>query len=173
MARSFTRAPRMRKHWVGVGGNAVDFAGETTQILQQVGGTGGLQDAFTVLRILGEYIIFPTAPLVAADEGELCVAIGVVSSDAATVGSTALPDPCDEPAYPWLYWSSHPFGANGSTEETALGSQSVRQRIDVKSMRKIKPSESIVSVSQFRNVGSAGNPPLTIVIGGLRVLVAH
>ena len=173
MAHARSNSPRMRKHWDGVVGAAFDFAGGSTQVLQQLGGTGGVNDAFTVLRILGEYTILPTAPLVQGDEGELCYAIGVISSDAATAGGGSVPDPIDEPAYPWLYWMSHPLASNGALEESALASMSVRARIDVKSMRKLKPSESLVSIAQYANVASGGNPPLTIVVGGLRVLVAH
>ena len=173
MANGRSRGPRMRKHWAGGVGNGFDFAGASTQVLQQLGGTGGVDDAFTVLRMLGEYTIFPTAALVAGDEGTLCVAIGVVSSDAATVGGTAVPDPITEPAYPWLYWASHPIGSNGTLEESALANMSVRRSFDVKSMRKLKPSESLVTIAEYENVGTGGNPPLTLILGGLRVLVAH
>ncbi len=163
----------MRKHWVGIGGNALNIAGVTTALMQQLGGTGGLGDAFTVLRNLGEYTIFPTGPAVQGDEGAVCFAIGVVSSDAATAGSASMPDPCAEPEYPWLYWASHPFGYNAAVEESALASSSVRRSFDIKSMRKIKPSESLVTIVEYENVGSGGDPPLTIVVGGWRVLVAH
>ena len=163
----------MRKHWVGVVGAAQDFVADSTILMQQVGGTGGLADAFTVLRMLGEYIIFPTNAPVAGDEAELCVGICVVSSDAATVGSASMPDPCDDHGYPWLYWASHPIGFNGTSVVAALASASVRHSFDVKSMRKIKPSESLVTIAQFSNVSGGGDPPTTIVIGGLRVLLAH
>jgi len=123
--------------------------------------------------MLGEYSIFPTAAPAAGDEMEFCIGIGVVSSDAATVGASAMPDPCDEPEYPWLYWASHPFGFNGTAVETALASGSVRKHFDIKSMRKIKPSESLVVIGQYADIGSAGEPPMTIVVGGLRVLLAH
>ncbi len=161
----------MRKHWVGVGGNVLNFTADGTTLAQQVGGTGGLADAFTVLRMLGEYTVFPTSVPAAADALEFCVGIGVVSSDAATLGSTAMPDPCDEPDYPWLYWASHPLGYNSNVLNDGLGSSEVRKSFDIKSMRKIKPSESLVTVTQYANF--VGNPPITIVLGGLRVLLAH
>ena len=163
----------MRKHWVGVTGYGQDLGAFGTFLVQQVGGTGGLADAFTVIRMLGEYTIFPTSALVQGDEATISVGIAVVSSDAATVGPTAMPDPADDQEYPWLYWASHPFGANNAVEESALASMSGRFRFDIKSMRKIKPSESIVTVVQAADVGSAGQPPMTIVGGGLRVLLAH
>ena len=163
----------MRKHWVGQVGTAVNMTASATNLLQQVGGTGGLGDAFTVLRMLGEYVIFPTAAPEAGDESEVCVGIGVVSSDAATVGNAAMPDPCDEPEYPWLYWASHSIGYSGTAVNENLGSGVVRVSFDIKSMRKIKPSESLVSIVQNAPVGSAGSPPMTIVVGGLRVLLAH
>ena len=163
----------MRKHWVGAGGTAADFTGDSTVNLQQVGGTGGLADAFTVLRMLGGYTIFPTSAPVAGDEVTVSYGIGVVSSDAATVGASALPDPGTEPEYPWLYWASHALGYSNNSVQQITGAGAVRVDFDIKSMRKIKPSESLVSVAQYNNVATGGNPPLTIVVGGLRVLVAH
>jgi len=165
--------PRMRKHWVGTTGTAVNFTGAGVTLLQQLGGTGGLADAFTVLRMLGEYTIFPTSATAQGDEGTITVGIGVVSSDAATVGSTAMPDPGDDHGFPWLYWASHPIASNGTLEESALANMSVRKVFDIKSMRKIKPSESLISVAQYANIGSGGDPPLTLAVGGWRVLLAH
>ncbi len=160
--------PKRRKQWSAIPGIAFGMTADSTN----GAGSLGFAEACTVLRMLGEYTIFPTSPPVAGDEVVVTIGIGVISSDAAALGATAFPDPSEEPEYPWLYWASHGFGYNGTLEESALLSSSLRQKFDVRSMRKIKPRESLQMVVQYADVGSAGDPPLTIVTGVTRVLIA-
>ena len=125
--------------------------------------------AETVMRLLGEYAIGPrTAPAV-GDVAFVTVGIGVVSSDAAALGATALPDPADEPEYPWLYWADHALAFTATSLLDHGQPFSLRQGFDVKSMRKIKPRESLAFVVQNT---STGDPPLRLVAGNTRVLIA-
>ncbi len=165
MARPRFSGHRMNKEWNFIPGVSFALTGNATVA------AGGLQPgSATVLRMLGEYIIVPTAVPVALDNADVTVAIGVVSSDAFAAGAGSLPDPGAEPEYPWLYWASHPLFFP-SADATAGGAGiSVRRGFDVKSMRKIKPRETLVLVGQYANV--VGDPPLTLSIANTRVLLA-
>ena len=122
------------------------------------------------MRLIGEYTIAATSAPAASDEVVIGVGIGVVSTDAAGAGSSAMPDPLGEPEYPWLYWKAHPLFFAGTDPEGAGQNYSLRQSFDVKSMRKLKPRESLVLVLQYLDV--AGTVPITIAHGHTRVLLA-
>ena len=90
------------------------------------------------------------------------------------LGATALPDPFDEPDYPWLYWKEHMFHFGAATSGTAGEGQQggggfIRQSIDVRSMRRMKPRESLVWVMQY--VNGSGDPPMEVSVGKTRVLI--
>jgi len=126
--------------------------------------------ADTVLRMLGEYTIAPTTAPTALDRAILTMAIGVVSSDAFAVGASAVPDPASEPEYPWLFWASHALHFTGTSVDGGAAGISVRRSFDVRSMRKMKPRESLIWVSEYSDL--AGAPPLTATAGITRVLLA-
>ena len=159
---------RKAKQWTAIGLGSAAFTGSTTTLL----GSLAFTEASTVLRMIGEYMIYRTGAVVKFDSMHFGMGIGVVSSDAATVGGTAVPDPIDDPDYPWLYWAQHTLTFRGTeTEPEALdGSGFVRQAFDVKSMRKLKPKESLALVVQ--TVDGGGAPPLSVSWGATRVLVA-
>ncbi len=167
MARQF--APkRMQKDWFGIAQSASGLTGSTTVLLAAL---ISLQ-AQTVIRMIGEYVISPTpgGTFVAGDRVEIALGIAVVSSDAAALGSTAMPDPIGDEAYPWLFWASHKLifaGASpGGDEITAH----VRRSFDIKSMRKMKADQDLVLVAQY--VDLVGAPPITVDTGTVRVLAA-
>ena len=169
MARQF-RAPRMLKEWLPLPGTAADLTASGTLVaMASLVFTG----PGTILRMIGEYVIFPTAPLVAGDEAVVQVGIGIFSSDAVTLGATALPEPFGDVSYAgWLYTADHPFGANAAVEESALALMSIRKHFDVKSMRKFRTDQTIAMVAMLADVGSGGAPPMTIVAGGTKLLGA-
>jgi len=96
---------RMAKHWHSI---AASTAAATVDVTT-IGAVLALDGPWTVIRMIGEYCIFPTNNVVAGDHAEVSVGIGVISSDAAAAGSASAPDPGSEPEFPWLYWSSHEF----------------------------------------------------------------
>ncbi len=159
--------PRRNKQWSFIPGFLQAFSADTT-----IGPAAfSFVDHTTVFRMLGEYIIAPTSAPTALDRADVTVAIGVVSIDAFTAGGASLPDPAGNPEYPWLYWRSHPFHA-GSTDSDVGGSGlSTRVPFDIKSMRKISPSQSLVFVGQYADVN--GTPPLTWSAGITRILLAR
>jgi len=164
--RTRVRGPRMAKHWHFIPGSSIGFTASSIFI----SGSLALDGPWTVLRMLGEYIITPTSAPAAGDNVTLAFGIGVVSSDAVGAGSASMPDPIAEPDYPWLYWSEHDFSFATTSADPAGEGGSLRQPFDIKSMRKLKPRESLVFVVEYANV--VGNPPLTASISATRVLVA-
>ena len=166
MADRFARSQRMQKHWHVIPGASIAFTSSATGI----GGSLALDGPFTVIRMLGEYVLAPNGALTALDSASVIVAIGVVSTDAVAVGASAMPDPGSEPDYPWLFWAAHELFYPGTNNEAAVASASIRRPFDIKSMRKMKPRESLVMVAQyFDNVGA---PAIQFLAAQTRVLVA-
>jgi len=113
---------------------------------------------------------FDPTDVVAEDAAILTVAIGVVSTDAAAVGATALPDPASELAYPWLYWNQLCIFAQSSvvSEWASSGAAIQRYEFDIKSQRKMAPSQSLV---YFSELASTGAPTIQWEASAVRVLV--
>ncbi len=159
------RGPRMPKHWHSVAGVSLSFTANTTQI----GGGLSLDGPWTAIRMLGEYIIGADTAPTAQDACEIAVGIGVVSSDAFALGATAMPDPIGDSYYPWLYWAAHDFFfADSSVADGNV--RSLRRSFDIRSMRKLKPKETLGVVWQY--IDTAGAPPMQLEMAVTRVLVA-
>ncbi len=157
---------RQRKEWTSLGaGGEQHMTGTGTFLVQQV----DFLIPGTVLRMLGEYALVPTAAPADADFALIGVGIGLVSTDASTLGSTAMPDPGGDTAYPWLYWASHALHYQDTGVDPSHAGGSLRKSFDVGSMRRFSPLESLVMVVEYTN--GAGNPPITFVTGRTRVLV--
>ena len=159
---NFTRG-RMAKEWNSIpDGIALMTAASTTLVGSLLFNIPG-----TILRMLGEYVIAPTINPVATDRAVVTVGIGFVSTDAATVGSTAMPDPDEEAEFPWLYWASHAFVFE-DVDGVYNPAETVRRSFDVKTMRRFKPGQSLACVVEYVDV--LGAPPLTFLAGTTRVL---
>ena len=169
MARSRTNFPRRRKQWLQLPGISANLtvAGTTGGSLQAFAGGGN-----TVLRCMGQHMLMgePGATHVIGDTMTFTWAIGVVSSDAAAAGAGSLPDPADEPEYPWLYWHTDQLVFTQTGTSTGEGSAVVRTDFDIKSMRKISPRESLIFFGQYVDI--SGTPSVRIEAGPVRVLVA-
>ncbi len=155
---------RQRKHWHSIITSPVAFVGDATSLH----GSFSLNDPATVLRMLGELSITATSAPTASDQCFITHAIGVVSTDAAGVGASAMPDPAAEPDYPWLAWWQHSFFFSTADLGGGDAARSVRQAFDIRSMRKMKPRESLVVVSQYED--SAGTPAMNVAPADVRVL---
>jgi hypothetical protein len=157
----------MPKHWDSIGsGVPTAFTADSTAINA---GLLAFDEAWTVIRMIGEYIIRPGGTIALADTAMIGVGIGVFSTDA--TATTAVPEPIDEPGYPWLYWKVHAFAFEGTDKDAAPGVNWVRQSFDIRSMRKVKPRESLGMVGQY--LDNNGTPPLDLTFGVTRVLVAR
>ena len=161
------RAARSVKAWTVIPSLPLNYVGDSTVI----GGGIAFAAPGTVLRMIGEYTIGPTANVTATQISLVIVAIGIFSTDAFTLGATAMPDPGDEPDYPWLYWATHPvhFSQTASPSDPAGQGGSARHTFDVRSMRKFKPRETLGVVTQFVRV--SGTATVTCVTPPARVLI--
>ncbi len=103
-------ARRMAKEWTNtlLGTNA--FVGNAGAIL----GSVAFSIPGTVIRMIGEYVIAATAAPAAVDGAVITMGIGFVSTDAFTVGASAMPDPGGDPEFPWLFWKSHALFFGGT-----------------------------------------------------------
>ncbi len=126
-------------------------------------------EAGTVLRMIGGFAIGPTSAPTAGDSVIITTAIGVVSSDAAALGATAMPDPRTEPEYPWLYWNSQTFFFPTASADPTAPQSGSRVVFDIRSMRKLKPRESLVRIVEYTDL--AGTPPMQHGSGPTRVLI--
>jgi len=160
---------RMVKSWQSMGTNIIQSV--SADVTGIVSGVVNNDHAFTVLRILGEWSFGADSVNVIDDTAAITVGVGVFSTDAATLGGTALPDPEDEPEYPWLYWKSALFEQTVAQQHSGGDPRIARvYEIDVKSMRKVKPRESLAMVFQYRDINGA--PGVNIVMSRSRVLIA-
>ena len=169
MARQFSRSTRMDKGWNGIARTSVALTSSGTSIGNGIGPAEAIfGPQATLLRSLIEYTVAPTSAPTALDNVTIALGLGVFSSDAFTLGASALPDPGAEPQYPWVYWREHSlFFADTSADPSSQGA-SVRVTADVRSMRKIKQSQVLGWVFQYTDV--VGAPPITISLSTTRVL---
>ena len=161
-------AVRKAKQWSQLLGFSGPFVASTTGI----GTSLDFTEPATVIRMLGDVLIIstPGGTFVQGDQCGLTVAIGVVSTDAVGVGATAMPDPSSEPEFPWLFWKDSHFILEAAPPDLGSPGGAVRFSFDIRSMRKIKPRESLVWVFQYEDL--AGAPPYTVSTGLVRVLLA-
>ena len=168
MARRRAGGVRKDKEWAGLPSIALALTSAGTTI----GSNLTLGAPFTVLRMLGEVGISNTGSVTGGDSAVITVAIGVVSADAAALGSTALPDPGSEASYPWLFWASRSlyFPVTGAPLDPASPMSAVRWSFDVRSMRKMKPREALVWAVEYEDI--SGTPPIRVDLSQTRVLLA-
>ena len=158
------RGPKRQKLWSAIPAFEDDFVADEDSAIASV----AFGSADTVLRMLGEYTINTINAPVAGESARVGVGIGVFSTDAFLAGAVA--DPLSEAEYPWLYWADHPFHySDVSTDPSQLGG-SLRRTFDIRSMRKVKPRESLVFAMQFAR--GTGTVDLRIMAGQTRVLIA-
>jgi len=167
VARQFTQ--RKEKRWGNIGSTPVAMTANGTFI--GLGIEPG--NSVTFLRMLGGFLLTPTpgGTFAAGDQVKIVLAIGIMSADSFAVGASAMPDPAGDPDYPWLYWASHSAifaGANPTGDELTVH---VRERFDIRSMRKIKSRQTLGWVLQYVDI--SGTPPMTAVLEQTRVLIAE
>jgi len=125
----------------------------------------------TILRMRGAggLVMFDES-CQAGDKAIFGYGIAVVSTDSFNVGVTAMPDPIAELEFPWLYLTQVDLECTVVVGDQALGSTTFRlPEIDSRSMRKIKPNESLVMIEELQ--GLAGAPVVLMRIPPLRILI--
>ena len=170
MARNFQRGPRMAKNWDTLGQPSTPIV-LTATVTGVDAGTLARDESWTVIRMIGEYLIVPAGAPVAGDHCSVGVGIAVVSSDAVAVGGSAMPDPLVDLGYPWLYWKAHMFNFQDSSGDIGGRGTAVRVPFDIKTMRKVKPQETLAFI--FEYIDGAGAPAMDLTPGLVRVLVAR
>ena len=157
------RGARQRKHWHSLNGGAEDMGADGTFIL----GAFVFEDPATILRIVGRGLMVTNGTIAGSDRATL--AIGLVSTDALVLGTTAMPDPGSEPDYDWLWWYTLWLGAVTTADGSVIG-QGERFAIESKAMRKVSPSKSLALLGQYTDI--SGAPPLT-VLADFRFLIGE
>ncbi len=154
------------KKWVDLDGGRTAL---TAGGLAAHGSALAFTEPQTILRMRGN-LVLQLDPSVSVDGDAAIITTGIalVSTDAAVLGITALPDPHSDPGYPWIWWNSTPFNVEDATfslDNTKL------IEIDSKAMRKAKPSESLVVVYEHTDV--SGALAVTATLGHIRILVGQ
>ena len=97
--------------------------------------------------------------------------LGIVSTDAATLGATALPEPNGDCEYPWLWWGEiflqAPVANAGLI--SGFGTYAQRLEVDSKAMRKVTNKETLLWVAETSGV--VGAPAVDITFGSTRILI--
>ena len=154
------------KQWSSVPGGILDLvAGSVT-----AAGPGLLSFAqpATILRVRGVLrSSFKTTGLTAGDEANLEFGLALVSTDAALGVVGSLPDPGGNADFPWL-WHGEAimYSPNADFGDPFI---QVELPVDSKAMRKVKPEESLIMMTQL--VNSVGAPGVRVNMGRLRVLL--
>ena len=107
----------------------------------------------------------------AADRMVVTLGLGIVSTDAANLGFTAMPDPATEVDYPWIWWGQYVLRSHQAVAHNQLGTSVVRTSVDSKAMRRVKPNQSLVWIAEFTD--QAGAPVTLIDIAATRVLIGN
>jgi len=159
---------RQRKHWHSIGDTLQKFTAAGTAILGSFTAAGN--EPYTVLRMVGELVVTPgITPVIAGDAAIMAVGVAVVTTDALTVGSSAMPDPAGEPDFDWLWrYQAHMVFPFATADLAGLASESARIPLESKAMRKVSPRQSLVMLAEY--VDLQGTPPLD-VLGSARFLI--
>ena len=135
-----------------------------------VGGSTAFALPATILRWRGHVAAMFDESMQAGDLMILTFALMIGSTDAFTLGSSAVPDPADEPDFPWVWWKQIRLDAFlAAGHGGGWGPPAQRYEVDSKAMRKMKPGESAGWVVQITS--AAGAPVTLIDIGQMRILI--
>ena len=173
MADRFGRSQRKEKSWLRmIGGTAALTADSTALVTATLFAIPA--PPFTIMRMLGEYLITPTAAVTATDEVKITVGIGLFSADAIIAGAASLSDPSGDEDYPWMYWAEHSMRFTAAASPVGLNANvasTLRVPFDIGSMRKVRPARDLGFVVSYSDV--LGAPPITFGAAATRLLIAH
>ncbi len=108
----------------------------------------------TIVRIRGSILFQLTLATAAGDGMSGAVGLGIVSSDAFAVGTTAIPGPFSDPEWPGWMW--HSFWHLNGVAAQSLGADvsrnsnaDLRLEIDTKAMRKWSVGETLMGMFEI------------------------
>jgi len=102
----------------------------------------------TILRTRGRVNLSLTAAVAAVtDRCRVTAGIAIVSSDAVTLGATALPEPETDRSFPWMWWDTWWVQSSSTATPPVIPAQGVyNEVVDVKSMRKVRVDQAIALI---------------------------
>ncbi len=153
------------KEWSSILGISLTMTSDQTLL-----GAGiAFGQSLTILRCRTTLLIGLEAPVAAGDIADITLGLAVISTDAFLAGVAGVPDPGDDPGYPWLFWKSYTLRSESATVQSPVGRQVVRQDIDTKAMRKVTTGQTLCWIVQRVNI--VGDPPVNVDFGQTRVLL--
>jgi len=141
------------KQWQALPGLVTTVAAAQTFL-----GSGALNflQPGTILRVhCPNLLVMFDATKQVGDEISVSMGLGVFATDAVAAGAASMPDPANEPEFPWMMWDQFALKAELAAGEEALGSSVIRRSYDIKSMRKIRPGQTLTWVVQTGTVTGA------------------
>jgi len=124
--------------------------------------------AQTIMRLRGQ--VFAQLDATAVDERVIIACgLGIVSADAVAAGAGSVPGPSSDADWSWMW---HGFLTMSSGAEAAVVGEMLfdRREVDSKAMRRVKPNESLVFVTEVvQSIDQGGTFDL---LYGVRVLIA-
>ncbi len=161
----YARTPSREKRWEVI--PSIVLAGSSTpQTL--LGGSIAFTEARTIVRCRASIATSIDGPTI-SDQCRFIIGLGIVSTDAFAVGSTAMSDPNGDADYPWLWWYQSQLQSQVNVANDAALSAAERITVDSKAMRKVKPWQSLVWVVAYEQTNAS--PVADIMIGITRVLI--
>ena len=131
---------------------------------------GGITFAIpaTILRMRGYVQAVMDSSAQVGDDIVLTFGFAVLATDAFIVGAS-LPDPFDEPSFPWLWWGEMTLIAQTTTPVMGWGPHAQRLEVDSKAMRRVKPNQTLGGIVQAS--GATGAPNTIVTFGSIRTLI--
>ena len=146
--RTRQSVPKGREWGIGPGGTVSISIGAGTVIVGD--GATPTVSKLTIMRTRGEILLAVESLGAAGDDVSLFFGMGIVSTDAFTVGSAAVPGPATDISFPWMWWNVIHF--NPKVDALGIdGVTSVRVPVDVKAMRKFGVDQVLGLVAQFQD----------------------
>ncbi len=114
-----------------------------------IGGSVAFTLPATILRVRGMVNLTIDNESVEPVDTFVALGLAIVSTDAATLGATAMPDPAGDADFPWLWWMDVPLTMHemlAAVPQSITQIGSARVLVDSKAMRKVKPAQSLIWV---------------------------
>ncbi len=122
----------------------------------------GIGGGVTLIRTRG-WASFHFDPTSIADTFNVGIGLGVYSSDAFTIGATAMPGPLTDADYDWIFHTTLVFGpAFSATEDGTNIRNNHWLEVDSKAMRKIKPNQTIGWIAEGDVLSGGGTVDLSV-----------
>ncbi len=153
-SRTFTRPAPRTKMWIGAGSGLTTIVASADAVISTMNAASLLLRPFTILRtrlVIG----FASDQAASSESPQGDYGWIVVTSDAAGIGTTAIPDPSSTDGDPTSDWFVHQpclYSMTGSPA-SSINTQ-VQYVIDSKAMRKVGPNDDVVD--KFSETGGFG-----------------